>query len=224
VPVLDHISFQVDLGQLFKMIHVREGSANATEVTRMVAEAEAVARPKALYIPAYIDERGDDYVIADGLKFTSRVLAVNTQNTHRIFPYVCTSGVELEAWANDQDDVLARYWADMINQIGVGIAGATLYTHLQECYGMAQLSSMNPGSLGSWPLSEQRVLFALLGDVQGAIGVELTPSLLMTPTKSASGIQFPTEGTFASCQLCPRQNCPNRRAEYDATLYASKYQ
>jgi len=38
---------------------------------------------------------------------------------------------------------------------------------------------MNPGSLEDWPLTEQRVLFALLGDPQAAIGVRLTDSLLM---------------------------------------------
>ena len=83
---------------------------------------------------------------------------------------------------------------------------------------------MNPGSLADWPLREQRTLFALLGDVHGAIGVELTPSLLMTPTKSVSGILFPTAETFASCQLCPREECPNRRAVYDPLLFAQRYQ
>ena len=61
---------------------------------------------------------------------------------------------------------------------------------------------MNPGSLADWPLREQRPLFGLLGNVRAAIGVTLTPSLLMTPTKSVSGILFPSEETFASCQLC----------------------
>ncbi len=66
-------------------------------------------------------------------------------------------------------------------------------------------------------------LFALLGDVRSAIGVELTDSLLMVPRKSVSGILFVAEETFASCQLCPRQDCPNRRAPYDAGLFERKY-
>ena len=82
---------------------------------------------------------------------------------------------------------------------------------------------MNPGSLADWPLSEQRVLFALLGDTQDAIGVQLTSSLLMVPTKSVSGIIYPTAETFASCQLCPRRGCPNRRAAYDPQLFEQKY-
>jgi len=45
--------------------------------------------------------------------------------------------------------------------------------------------------------------------------VRLTESLLMIPRKSASGIYFPTEVSFSSCQLCPRERCDNRKAGYD---------
>jgi hypothetical protein len=40
----------------------------------------------------------------------------------------------------------------------------------------------------------------------------------MLPTKSVSGIFFPTETSYENCQLCPRENCPNRRAEYNKAL------
>ena len=88
---------------------------------------------------------------------------------------------------------------------------------------MASTAVMNPGSLTDWPLREQRPLFALLGDVRSAIGVELTDTLLMVPRKSVSGIVFVAEETFASCQLCPRYDCPNRRAPYEAGLFERKY-
>jgi predicted transcriptional regulator len=45
----------------------------------------------------------------------------------------------------------------------------------------------------------------------------------MVPSKSVSGILFPTEQTFASCQLCPREGCPSRQAPYDPALYDKKY-
>jgi hypothetical protein len=77
---------------------------------------------------------------------------------------------------------------------------------------------MNPGSLADWPLTEQIPLFRLIGDVRQATGVYLTESLLMMPRKSVSGFDFPTESSFASCQLCPREKCPNRRAAYDPIL------
>jgi hypothetical protein len=99
----------------------------------------------------------------------------------------------------------------------------TLSEHLEARFRPGHLSRMNPGSLTDWPIQEQRKLFALLGNPKDAIGVELTKSLIMVPLKSVSGISFPAEVDFASCQLCPRENCPGRRAPYDETLYDRKY-
>jgi len=82
---------------------------------------------------------------------------------------------------------------------------------------------MSPGSLADWPMEQQRQLFALLGDVRGRIGVELTESCLMIPIKSISGLLFPTEIRFESCQLCPREGCPGRRAEHDPVLWERRY-
>ena len=224
MPTLDTIPFRVDLPQLFQTLHARPGSANARELEHLAAEAEVVARPRATYKIGFLDSSGDDYVVVDGLKFTSRVLRVNLQDTHRVFAYVATSGVELEAWANEgDDDLLRRFWGEAINRMAVGAAAQALLKHLAETYGVATLSTMNPGSLADWPLAQQRVLFALLGDTEATIGVTLTPSLLMVPTKTVSGIAFPTEESFASCQLCPREACPNRRAPYDAGLKERKY-
>ncbi|MBW1696988.1 MAG: hypothetical protein JRH18_18185 [Deltaproteobacteria bacterium] len=56
----------------------------------------------------------------------------------------------------------------------------------------------------------------MLGDVETAIGVRLTESLLMIPRKSSSGIYFPTEIPFFACQLCLKEDCPSRKAAYDA--------
>ena len=35
-----------------------------------------------------------------------------------------------------------------------------------------------------------------------------------------SGIYFPTEVPFISCQLCDRKNCPGRKAAYDLKIKA----
>ncbi len=65
------------------------------------------------------------------------------------------------------------------------------------------------------PIEQQRGLFALLGDVEQAIGVRLTESFLMIPNKTTSGILFPTEADFRSCEVCHRENCPARHAPFN---------
>jgi len=77
---------------------------------------------------------------------------------------------------------------------------------------------MNPGSLADFPISEQVKLFSLIDSPTKYIGVELSDSYLMRPLKSVSGIIFETEANYENCMLCPRLDCPNRRAEYNEAL------
>jgi hypothetical protein len=232
--VLDSIPLHINAPQLLKMLHMDETSADAPTVHTLIREAEAIGRPKALYRVVYLDGKGDDHVVyldgkgddhvvAEGARLSSRVLRVNLDAANRVFAYVATCGTELERWAEARDDILEKYWADGIMLMAVRTAVTFLSHHLQEVYRPGPLSRMNPGSLPDWPLREQRPLFALLGDVQGAIGVQLTESCLMIPRKSVSGIQFPTQESFESCQLCGREVCPGRRAPYDPALYERRY-
>ena len=79
---------------------------------------------------------------------------------------------------------------------------------------------MAPGSgtTDVWPITQQKELFSIFGNVEDLIGVRLTDKYLMIPIKSVSGILFQTETTFETCQLCPREACIGRRAKYDPDL------
>jgi hypothetical protein len=221
--VLDEIQFRPDVEALKKKLRVRDGGEWGGRFTRLIQEAGAVARPQALYGVAYIDDKSEDSVVVDGITFKSRVLRVNLEQTHRVFPYLATCGTELHEWAAAQDDVLQRYYADEIAEAALRQAMAFLRARLYERFRLGRLSTMSPGSLPDWPIQAQRPLFALLDKANELLGVHLTDGLLMVPSKTVSGICFPTEQTFASCQLCPRDGCPSRQAAYDATLYDKKY-
>ena len=219
--VIDPLAFSLDVPALCERLRVR--APHREEIGRLAAEAMSVARPQVLYKLAFIQAKGDESITADGITFTSRVLRVNLDALHRFFVFAGTAGRELEAWADSKHEMLTHFYADAINEAVLHAAMTGFVAQLTERFQLASTAVMNPGSLTDWPLSEQRPLFALLGDVRSAIGVELTDSLLMVPRKSVSGILFVAEETFASCQLCPRHDCPNRRAPYDAGLFERKY-
>ncbi|HNT77677.1 MAG TPA: vitamin B12 dependent-methionine synthase activation domain-containing protein [Anaerolineae bacterium] len=221
--ILDSIPFVPDLPALQTRLRIREGSRHVAELARLAAEAETVARPKALYKLAFIEAKAEDAVVIEGVRFTSRVLRVNLDVAHRVFAYIITCGRELDDWAQAFDDIVHRFWADAIKEMALRTAIQALTQHLNDCYSLGRTAMMSPGSLADWPIQEQRPLFALLGDTRAAIGVALTDSFLMIPDKSVSGIRFPTEESFESCQLCPRETCPGRRAPYDSTLFERKY-
>lgn len=222
--ILEDIPFWPDIPALMKRLHIKPGSGAAAELENMLNSARELARPRALYLEAYVGERGDDWLVIGGERFTSRVLRVNLDQSYRVFPYLATCGPELQTWAAGFDDMVLNFWAEAIKEAALISAIRALDCRLEERYLPGQSARMNPGSLPDWPLEEQRVLFALFGPLAGQIGVELTDSLLMIPTKTVSGIWFATEVTFESCQLCERDGCPGRRAPYDPQLYAARYQ
>ena len=221
--VLNSIPFQLDAVGLRKKLHMKEGSHHAEELDRLIQEAQTIGKPKALYKEAFIESRTDETVTVDGITFKSRVLRVNLDNVYRVFPYVLTCGLELEEWSKKIADFLRGFWAEEIKETVLYMARDSFVKQVREYYQLGQIARMNPGSLADWPIEEQRPLFTLLGNVQELIGVHLTPSLMMVPTKSVSGIVFPTEVDFSSCQLCPRELCPGRKAPYDKDLYDKKY-
>ena len=221
--LLQDIAFELNTNALMKRLRIDEDSRYAEEFLSLAQEALESGRPKAMYRVIPIESKSDDSIQVDGFSFKSRILRVNLEKAHRIFPYVATCGLELEEWSALKDDILHQFWADAIKQAALFSAVQALEEYQIERHGLGKTAVMSPGSLEDWPITEQKALFSLLGNTHDSIGVRLSESYLMLPTKSVSGIRFPTEETFTSCMLCPREDCPGRRAAYDEDLYDRKY-
>ncbi len=221
--VLDNIPFQIDRDCLLRELRIQDQAGYSKRAAELARQAEAIARPRGLYRVAYVESRQPDSVVIEGVTLTSRVLRVNLDDAHRVFPFVTTCGRELYEWSGSIDDMLERFWADAVMELALRAAVDVLKEHLATHIRPGPTSSMNPGSLGDWPIEEQRALFKILGNVRDLIGVELTDHFLLVPTKSVSGLSFPTRVRFENCQLCPRERCPGRRAPYDPGLYERRY-
>jgi hypothetical protein len=225
MTVLDQIAFAADADALFAQLRVDPKSGLGIEVLELLDRAAPLARPKAVFIEAFIDGRDDRTVTIEGVTFTSRVLRECLEEVERVFPYVTTCGIELDALLEGLDDEFLRFALDCIKQAALSAAMEELRLHLAENYGLTKSSTMNPGSgdVDVWPIEQQAPLFSLFGDVEALIGVRLTESFLMCPNKSVSGIVFPTEVDFVTCQLCHREDCPNRRAPFDEHLWMERH-
>ena len=221
--VYDQFAVNIDRGKLLEHLHITAGSDDADVLDEMCREVEQIGCPKVMARTAYIEEKGTDFVVVDGIRLSSRVLRVNVDRAYKLVPYVATCGLELEQWSKGYPDILEQYWADAVKQWIMRQAVNAFRSMLDDEFGLTQTATMNPGSLEDWPISEQQHLFKLLGDPESAIGVTLTDSFLMIPSKSVSGICFPTEVNYSNCQLCPREECPGRIAPYDHDLYETKY-
>jgi hypothetical protein len=223
MEALTQIAPALDTAALLTRVHVAPDSEDAAAFTALVDQARAVARPKALYAEAFVEGRGDDTIRIADITFTSRMLRRKLAAIERVFPYVATCGHEMDDVALPAGDVLVRFWWDAIKAELLAVARAHLLAHLTERFRLWQTARMSPGSGDAdvWPIEQQRLLFALLEGVTPFIGVILTESCLMIPNKSVSGLLFPTEEDFQTCQVCHRDPCPNRRASFDAAVWHS---
>lgn len=216
---LTDIPFELDSDILLSHVHLDRNSDDANDVLAMAHDAFSIGRPKAMYQVAFVTHTGDKTVEIDGVEFTSRILRVNLDTVHRVFPYMATCGAELQQWSDQYDDMLQVYWADVIKEMALACATGAMQRDLQIRYLLGPVAMMNPGSLPDWPIKEQKPFFQLFGDAISNVGIELSSSYLMTPNKSVTGIHYSMVDSFESCQLCPREDCPGRRAPYDETQF-----
>ena len=228
MEVLNGIPINLELEAVLKRMHVRNRSEGIVKnVQDMLEIARPIAKPKAIYDVAYVDNKNGDSLEIGGVKFTSRVLRINLEQVERVFPYVVTCGRELDEIDISADDFIKSYYLDQIKETAVILARQHLEDSLIKQYALGQVSRMAPGAGAGddWPINQQEELFSLFGGrdkVEELIGVRLTDRFLMIPIKSVSGIFYPTEVRFESCQICPREKCIGRRARYDPEL-AKKY-
>ena len=217
MEILQNLTTQIDLQKVRKSLRLnRQGDVQLAQ--RLIEKAKTLIEPRAAFKVCYIDEKHHDAVIVNGLRLESKVLRKNLDEVERVFPYVVSIGDALEQAAGKMDDLLEAYYLDVIGNIALTAVRKQLHDHLCSKLALKKISFMSPGSLQDWPVEGQRELFQLLPEVEASIGVRLTKSFLMIPTKSVSGIYFQTEVSFFNCQLCQRGKCPGRKARYNEDL------
>lgn len=214
--ILNDFNFKIDKKEMIQKLCVRK--KDKFEFLELLQEAEEIADPKAIFTRANIQRKSENYVLVENIKFCSRILAVNLKDTYKVFPYLVTAGVEIEKWSEEFDDILIKYWLDIIKEEILKDAQKELFQVIDQKYHLIKAAHMNPGSLRDWPITEQKKLFNLFQGKAVEIGIELSESMLMYPSKSVSGIRFLTEVDYENCQLCKRENCPGRSASYQPEL------
>lgn len=219
--ILKDIEFKPDKEALMKRLHLDESFER--EFDDILAEAVQVAKPKAVVRMLAVEVEGPCQVKMDEEHFESRILAVNLEKVKRAFAYVASCGRELYELSLSKSDPLERYWVDTISEQALGSAMLHLRRITQEKFHTGSLRAMNPGSLADWPIGQQKPLFRAIGNVMEDIGVELTDTFLMLPVKSGSGLLFETEQSYENCSMCPRTDCPNRRAQFDKEKFEREY-
>ncbi|MBN1160571.1 MAG: hypothetical protein JXA17_01285 [Dehalococcoidales bacterium] len=214
------IPVEVDVAWVLKWMHPGRTSARVEEIAReLVEEARKIARPRAVYRishPRVIDKATTEI---DGVVFKSKVLSKLLTGPDTIIPYIATIGKELDALNAERGEMMKGICLEVIKTLVLGSASEYLTEYVKKKYNMPRIARMNPGSLEDWPITEQRAFLSLFDDVEKRIGVTLSSGGVLKPTKSVSSIIFPNESGFVTCQICPKPDCPTRRAKYNPELH-----
>lgn len=212
---MDDFKIEISLDQLTDKLHLTE-EEDIELMGKRLKEALEIARPKAIYRLCKIDQAENGLVIIEGTEFQSETLAGHLKDVHHVFAYAVTCGTEVDAYTRKEQDYIVNLWLDILKEMILKEAAAQFRKAISTRFEIPRLSSMSPGSgnLDTWPITQQKQLFSLIGDVTASTGIELTESCLMHPTKSISGVLFPSDKEFITCSLCKRPHCQNRKSPY----------
>jgi hypothetical protein len=223
LEILDSIPVNISLKDVLDELHIkRKPPSIEKSIIDLIERAKHVVRPKILYKTVYIEANNDNSIRIDGLEITSTILRMYLNDGDIVFPHIITSGIEVETVDIPKDNYLKKLLFDGIKELALETAVNYFETFLKEKYGFKTVSAVNPGAPNDWPVSQQKELFSIFGNVEELIGVRLTDNFVMDPIKSLSGIYFSTDLAFMNCRLCLQERCVKRKAGYDKSL-AEKY-
>lgn len=133
--------------------------------------------------------------------------------------FICTAGEDFTKMTNalnEQGDIMEAYLLDAIGSLTVENAIGKIHDNLRQYYRSQKLKISNRYSPGycNWPLSDQQVLFKLIGE--NPTGISLSDSCLMTPRKSVSGligIGKHLKHHEYGCKICSNTSCIYRKIQ-----------
>ncbi len=135
--------------------------------------------------------------------------------------FLCTAGKELgirSREAMQERDLLRGYIYDVIGSEIVEAAADLMQTDLEKTMfdsGERITNRFSPGYCG-WDVAEQHKLFQLIPE--NYCGIHLTPSALMDPVKSISGIIGIGKNVKYNpytCGMCDMKDCIYRKARHE---------
>ncbi len=171
---------------------------------------------------AHVDTAG--VTLTNGTFFKSRKMAKTFKDAKKIIAFIATIGGKIDSEVESllQGGALAHGY--VVDALGAGavesLADRFHQQIAKELTGKKITAGLrfSPGYC-DWPVSDQKMLFSLLD--HGKVGVELSPSCLMSPTKSISAVFAIHEpgdrnsciNSHNPCLQCGKKDCIARRID-----------
>lgn len=211
--ILDWEDFTLSLGKGYQL----EG-----EVKEIFAGLEkqvaGLCRPRWGYILFPLEGTDPSGIVLKGCRLqTGRIITPFLKDAEWCALFVATAGAEFEAFrqsVHQSGQIVEEF---LLDAFGSAIAEATVREACKAMEAEAAREGMgvsfpySPGYCG-WKVIDQQVLFSLLPEKP--CGISLTPSSLMCPIKSVSGVVAVGHGVTKQkygCEICRKKDCYKNR-------------
>ena len=211
--VIDPIPIVLDAAEFLQSLKGRIPRMSE-ELVPLIREAGSILEPKAVYSFVRVVALSDDQIrLENGHALKSIVLGDTLEAGQEIVPHVITVGPRLEERASESKNMLRAYLLEKIADHALEKATDYLRSYTGQRLGQI-ISNFSPGSgTGElFAIEQQDAVFNILEPFKN-VGVHLTPSFLMVPRKSVSGVFAATKEEYVACAHCQRQ-CESRRRPY----------
>ena len=216
-----------DLGIQQKDIYEQMGYGESTpdaDVLRELSDIEArissFLRPQFCFFLAKgtLDEQQHTLTVGGKTFQIGRIISRQLRGSQAFAFFVATGGMAFEAFQQQlkaEGDMVKAYLADSVGSVLAERTADLMETSLQatlQTHGWHHTNRFSPGYCG-WHVSKQQQLFSLFPTPEPC-GVRLTPSSLMVPIKSVSGVIGVGESVKKldyTCGLCDFALCYKRR-------------
>ena len=218
-------SIPVNKDNIYKMLGMTPADADdyvSGIIDRYIKECRDICNPASCY--KFFAHPGFDLknktLSLDGKVYNlGKVVTSFMRKSRYVAVFISTCGKEIEKLSKqlmDEGHSLEGYIVDLIgSEMAEGIAGQVhdnIEDEAREA-GCAVTNRYSPGYC-NWPVTDQHNLFSLFGG--DTCGVTLTPSSLMIPIKSVSGIfgiGNEVKRVAYKCHLCSDTHCVLRNKE-----------
>jgi len=220
VKIIDPVPLKLDGAELAANLKPQK---LGKEILKLFEKARPLIEPKAAYTSIRVSRFENDLVyLENGQTLRGVILADVLSSGQESIPYVATIGPKLENEVSQERSLLRSYLLDKIGDYALHKALAYLKSLSAERLADRRMSvsefSPGTGTGELFGIQQQKPLFQILDRATTSIGVHLTPSLMMIPKKSVSGVLAATPQEYVACAYCPR------RCESRSTPFAGEYQ
>jgi len=221
----DFSDLKLTVNQIERFMGYKQGESDQ-HISEMIAaileKAESVCTMKAEYRVfdrIYFDENLKTITIENITFDIKKIIYGQIKNSDHVALFLCTAGEEIgqrSRKAMSDGDLLKGYIYDVVGSEAVEAATELMQNHLGDealRQGKNITNRFSPGYCG-WMVAEQHKLFSLMPD--NYCGIRLTPSALMEPIKSVSGIIGIGKNVKRApytCRFCDMKDCIYRRTK-----------